>query len=119
MPKIHAYVNKIGFYIKSVHQGRITTYQVSKQGYNYLLNHGYEDSDEINVKFLLHLIKLRYVYTKGNGPGDITPFIATRANNSKHQDKNTEQINNGIGYFIIFIIIFALAIFILSMYFKR
>ena len=109
MPVIHEYVNKFGFYIKSAHQGRITTYQVSKQGYDYLINKGYGNDDEIDINLLLHLIDLGYVYTKGNGPGDITSYTASTCSNAKYQHQTPQPLNSSQGCLVIIVIFFILA----------
>jgi hypothetical protein len=69
MPRVHEYVDGKGLYIKARHEGRITTYQVTAQGEQFLRRHGIGDGDEISGRDLVYMLGRGLIYTGGSGPG--------------------------------------------------
>lgn len=113
MPKIHKYKDSTGFYIKSTVNGRITTYQVTEKGNNYIKSQGYKDKDDLDINFLMKLKDWNYVYTYGQGPGDIdTELSYTRRKKYGYQPKiqTTSQLKKFDGCMIVIIIIILLII---------
>ena len=114
MPKIHKYKNSAGFYIISTVKGSITTYQVTDEGNSYLKSRGHKDKDEIDINFLMKLKDWNYVYTYGQGPGDIdTKPLYTRRKKYGNQPKiqTDSQLEKMDGCMIIIIILILLIIF--------
>lgn len=114
MPRIHKYKNRTGFYIKSTVNGSITTYQVTEEGNNYLKSRGYDDQAEIDINFLMQLKDWNYVYTYGQGPGDIdSELLYTRRKKYGYQPKiqTTSQLEKMDGCMIVIIILILLIIF--------
>lgn len=117
MPKIHKYKNKAGFYIKSTVNRSITTYQVTEKGYNYLISKGYKDKADIDINFLMKLKDWNYIFTHGEGPGDIdknqTYFSKNNFNLPNKHRTNAHPDNLGMGC-LLFIILFILLFYLLS-----
>ena len=117
MPKIHKYKNRTGFYIKSTVNGSITTYQVTEEGNNYLKSRGYNDQDEIDINSLMQLKDWNYVFTYGQGPGDIDSeltYISKKNYSYPHKHGTIPQSSDmQIGCFV-FILLFILILIIIG-----
>lgn len=119
MPKIHKYKDSTGFYIKSTVNGRITTYQVTEKGNNYIKSQGYKDKDDLDINFLMKLKDWNYVYTYGQGPGDIdSEQIYIRQNNYRSPNKRRKnaQHDDTIGCLLYIILVISI-FYIISLIF--
>lgn len=117
MPKIHKYKDKASFYIRSTINGSITTYQVTEKGNNYLKSRGYKDKDDIDINSLMQLKDWNYVFTDGQGPGDIdteqTYFNIKNYSYSNNSRTNAQLDNINPGCWVIIIIF--IIMFIISL----
>jgi hypothetical protein len=118
MPKIHKYKSKAGFYIKSAVNGSMTTYQVTEEGNNYLKSRGYKDQDEIDINYLMQLKDWNYVFTYGQGPGDIDTeqtYIGQKKYGYQHKHQTNAQLSDGeLG--CLWVIIIIILIYIISLF---
>jgi hypothetical protein len=94
MPIIHRYVESNGYYIKSSFKGTIVTYQVTKEGEDYLQSHELDDGDEISAQALLWMQKQGYIYTGGSGPGQIEPSEPIAGNRKITEDTIDGRTNS-------------------------
>lgn len=78
MPKIHAYVDGRGHYIKTAFDGNIVTFQLTPQGEEYLRQKRWRDGASISTDQLIYMQKRRMLYTGGSGPGEIEPALFAR-----------------------------------------
>lgn len=77
MPVIHRYTDNSGYYIKSAFDRNIVTYQVTREGADFLKRQGIGEGSRISVDDLLWLQQVGYVYSGGSGPGEIEPGYAS------------------------------------------
>jgi hypothetical protein len=122
MPTINKYKNKPGFYIKSVHDRKITTYQVTDVGGSFLISKGYGHKDEISVEFLMHMKRKGYVFTQGSGAGDIDLIFlgGSSRNSNRHKryrksnrQKSSEELAGCVVWAILIIVILILVSWII------
>lgn len=107
MPRIHQYVDGRGLYIKARHEGRITTYQVSVQGEQFLQEHGIGPGSEIDTVDLIFMLERGLIYTGGSGPGILDEEIPVKSPPSQFNQTSAtpktsskEDINWGCAFII-------------------
>lgn len=71
MPVIHEYRDGRGLYILASHKRRITTYQVTAAGLEYLRKRGATNGSEISVRDLIWMRNQGFTFTNGTGAGDL------------------------------------------------
>ncbi len=95
MPKLHRYIRKDGYYVKSTVPGttQIITWQISPEGLRFLRSKGYEDEEfEFPAALLRELIDRGHAYTHGSGIGPIPPQLrVTRSDLSPPQKSVASQ----------------------------
>ena len=67
MPVLHEYKSKPGFYIVASFESKITTYQITPGGLDYLRRKGYMDGASIRNRDFQFLHNHNYIYTGKSG----------------------------------------------------
>jgi hypothetical protein len=72
LPTLSKRVARKGYYARAVYEGRITTYQLTQEGEDYLVHElQLRDGDQFDIDTLLRLLGQGWAYTGRSGPGDI------------------------------------------------
>jgi hypothetical protein len=96
MPTLRRYVDGRGYYVKTVVKRQPVTFQLTKEGGNYLVSVlQLADQDIFSVAELDFLIKRGWAYTKRSGPGD--PIPTTKPKTRRRERSRQTEAETGCG----------------------